>query len=321
MAEESEEKLEVVVEPDKIAGQTAETAGEKEESPVVEIVDDTPEEDKKHKRRPDGQEPDLPEDEEIAKYSESVQKRIKKLKYEFHEERRAKEEAQRQLDEAARIAKMAISSHEEMRKRYSQGEQVLVTEAKNRNEAELARAKELYKKAFESGDPDKLAESQVIIARLAAEQRDISAYRVTEPPQIEMPKPKQAPKPSQEAESWAKENEWFGKDHDMTNYALVLDERIKRQGVVPDSPEYYTALNAGLRREFPQRFKVEPDSSSTRDVSPPKKPGNVVAPTSRTQANSPRTITLTKSQADLARRLGISPEGYAKQLLKLEGNK
>lgn len=54
----------------------------------IDIVDDTPPEDRNRPRRPDGAEPDIPTDEEIEQYSANVQKRIKQLKYEFHEERR-----------------------------------------------------------------------------------------------------------------------------------------------------------------------------------------------------------------------------------------
>lgn len=320
MAEE--EKIEIEIEGDSPSQEPDKSAGT--ESPeakpladvAVEVKDDTPEKDKG--REPRKGDPEIPDDEEIKTYSESVQKRIKKLRFEFHEERRAKEAYQRQLDEAVRLARMATDSHEQLRKKYAVGEQVLVEQAKNRNEAELARARELYKAAFNSGDADKLTEAQEVIAKLAAERRDIDTYRPHEPPALQMPQPtQQAPRPSNRAAEWAAENSWFMKDQDMTNYALVVDERLKRQGVAPDSDDYYEKLNASLAREFPDRFK---NSSSQAEVSAPKKPGPVVAPTTRTQGNSPRKITLTKSQVDLARRLGISPEGYAKQLLKLEGN-
>ena len=70
----------------------------------IEVVDDTPEEDRGKPRRAEGAEPQIPNDEEIENYNENVQKRIKQLKYEFHEERRAKEEAARLHDEALRYA-------------------------------------------------------------------------------------------------------------------------------------------------------------------------------------------------------------------------
>ena len=70
----------------------------------IEIVDDTPEEDKGRARRAEGAEPDIPDDEELESYSEGVQKRLKKMKWEFHEERRAKEESERLKEEAVTYA-------------------------------------------------------------------------------------------------------------------------------------------------------------------------------------------------------------------------
>ena len=70
----------------------------------VDIIDDTPEQDKGKPRRAEDAEPQIPEDDEISNYSENVQKRIKQLKYEFHEERRAKEEAARLQEEAVGYA-------------------------------------------------------------------------------------------------------------------------------------------------------------------------------------------------------------------------
>jgi hypothetical protein len=71
-----------------------------EEDLKIEVIDDTPEED----RRPPKQEaPEAPVDDdsidaEITEYSKRAGDRINKIKYEYHEERRAKEAAERQAE-------------------------------------------------------------------------------------------------------------------------------------------------------------------------------------------------------------------------------
>ena len=90
----------------------------------VDIIDDTPEQDKGKPRRAEDAEPQIPEDDEISNYSENVQKRIKQLKYEFHEERRAKEEAARLQEEAVGYAKKLYEDNKKHRKTIQEGEGV-----------------------------------------------------------------------------------------------------------------------------------------------------------------------------------------------------
>ena len=80
---------------------------ETEESDIdLEIVDDTPEEDRG--RKPLDRNVDDPSDDEIAEYSDKVQKRMKELTHARHDERRAKESAMREKEEAIRIAQKLI---------------------------------------------------------------------------------------------------------------------------------------------------------------------------------------------------------------------
>jgi len=127
----------------------------------LEIVDDTPEEDRNKPRRADGAEPEIPSDDEIKNYSEGVQSRINKLKYEFHEERRAKEEAQRILDESVARTNHLMEQNKKLQEQLSKGQGQLVNQAKSRIEAELAQAKAAYKMAYESGDSDALTEANL----------------------------------------------------------------------------------------------------------------------------------------------------------------
>lgn len=318
MTEAADEKFEIeiaddnVAKPDTNAGGADADAG-KQAEPEVDVVDDTPEADKGRPRRPDGVEPDIPDDDEISKYTEGVQKRIKKLRYEYHEERRAKEERERQLQEAVRVAQTSFKAAEELRQKVYKAEQLLKEQADARIKAELDKAKDAYKKAFEAGDAEQAASAQEHIARLASEHRDLELYTPRAPQPGQQPPVMPAPTPDRKSQEWAQRNTWFMQDRHMTNYALALDERLKAEGVDPSSDDYFRRIDEGMRREFPNRF-----SDARESVTPQSRQGPPVAPGNRSPVNPPRKITLTKSQVELARRLGISPEGYAKQLMNLQ---
>ena len=155
------EELEQVVEEDAIEVELS------DDSEIeVEIADDTPEEDKGRPRRAPDAEADIPEDDDLEKHSDSVQKRIKKLKFEFHEERRRKEEAEREREAAVNYAESQKKEAERLRKNLSEGEGVLVNEAKARVASELNSAKRAYKEAYEAGDSDAVLEAQMALSKL-----------------------------------------------------------------------------------------------------------------------------------------------------------
>lgn len=291
----------------------------------LEIVDDTPEEDRGRPRRPEGAEPEVPDDDEIENYSDTVQKRIKKLKYEFHEERRRAEEAKRLQDEAIAQAKRATEEAERLRKMVDEGSTLLYSQAEGRVDAMLAQAKRDYKEAYELGDSDKLLEAQEKLANLQNEKFRISQYKQQPRPQPQaapqaqqpqQPQQPQAPKPSDRAVRWAQKNTWFQKDSRMTAYAFgVHEDLIRNQGVQPDSDEYYRQIDAEMRKMFPDNFEAAPDAGDT----PPRK-ATVVAPASRASAKKTRKVRLTQTQVALAKRLGLTNEQYAAQLMKEQGN-
>ena len=298
-----------------------ETKQQEETSFEVEIVDDRPEEDRVPKRKEDTQ-PKVEGDEDEAKnYSDKVQKRIKELKYEYHEERRAKEEASRLQEEALNYAKKLQKVNEELRKSLSDGESVLINQAKGRVDAQLEKAKIDYKEAYESGDPDKLADASAELARIQNEKYRVDTYTPPKQPEprVEQTKPipqqPQKPQVSQRALDWANENTWFNKDSRMTSYAFGVHEELVKKGVVGDSEEYYKEIDTEMRKVFPDKFDDVIEDEETQQ----SQTGNVVAPTKRS-AKKPRTVRLTSTQVNLARRLGLTKEQYAAQLMKDQGN-
>ena len=111
----------------------------------VEIIDDVPEEDKNKVRNEDAPKDNIPDDEEIKQYSKDVQKRLNKIKYEYHEERRLKEAAEREKEEAVTNLQKLLDENKKLRKTLDDGEGVLVEQAKKRVGAEIEAAKPMYK--------------------------------------------------------------------------------------------------------------------------------------------------------------------------------
>ena len=279
----------------------------------IEIVDDTPEEDRNRPRRAEGVEPDVPDDDEISSYSESVQKRIKKMRWEFHEERRAKEEAARLQEEAIKYAQQIKEENDKLRQSLNENEDVLVTQAKGRLESQISQAKSKMKEAHETGDTDALIEAQEQLTNLQNEKYRVDNYKPKkrEPAQEFQPQQLQIKKPPQEALDWADKNPWFGQDKRMTGFAYGVHEEVIANGVDVNSQEYYNQIDAAMRQAFPDKFEVAAEESAPQQ----RQTGNVVAPTSRT-SKKPRKVKLTPTAAALAKRLGLTPEQYAAQLMK-----
>jgi len=297
---------------------------EAEDKFEVEIEDDTPEQDRGKPRRAEGTEPEIPDDAELESYSEGVQKRIKKLKFEYHEERRRKEEAERIKEEAIRFAEAQKRELDAMRAKYVQGETLFVGEAKARVDVELERARAAYKTAYESGDADALVSAQEKLTELKAEKMRLDAYRPApqqQAPQAQQPKMPPIPEPDARAKQWLENNSWFGhkpgvNDLEMTALALGVHENLKNSGVAVGSEKYYAEIDAAVRRRFPERFGEE----EVEVKAPSRQTGSVVAPASRSVPTSRDKVRITASAAALAKRLGLTNEQYAAQVLKERNN-
>lgn len=287
----------------------------------IEVEDDTPEKDRNRPRRKEGEDPQIPEDDEIASYSEGVQKRIKRLKFEYHEERRAKEEYQRQLDQAAALTKKLLDDKRKMQEAIAKGEEILIESAKGKIESQLDLVKKAYKEAYEAGDTDGVIEAQERLAELKIQKATAEAYRpVYEPQEQEVPREQYqqvTPPPADpKAVDWAKKNTWFGRDKYMTDYAKHLHDRIVVfDRIDPRTDEYWDTLNSELRKKFPEQFDDAEDSES-RPTTQAKSKSPVVAPATRSNAVKPRTIKLTASEVALAKRLGLTVEQYAAEKMR-----
>jgi len=293
---------------------TVEVNMDSSEDIVVEVEDDTPEEDKGRPRRAKGEEADIPEDDDLEKHSESVQKRIKKLKFEFHEERRRKEEAEREREAAVQYAQNAKSEADKLRKNLYEGEGVLITQAKARNESELSQAKAAYKQAYDAGDSDAVIEAQSAMVKLQTEADRIENWkpRSAEAPEQPAPAPRpRAPEPDKKAQEWVSRNPWFTEDKAMERYAMLVHQELVEEGVDSSSDTYYSRIDVAMRQRYPDRF-----DDVEEDRKPQRQAGSVVAPSGRNTATSRNTVKLTSSEAAIAKRLGVSLKDYAAQKLK-----
>jgi hypothetical protein len=277
----------------------------------LDIVDDTPPEDRNRTPLPDDIKEQLDSEEETEEYSEKVKQRIAQMKKAWHDERRAKEAALRERDEAARIAQMAYQERQQYQKHLEANESWALGHARERAKLMLEQAKDKYKEAYDSGDSDAVIAAQEVLQRAISDFDKVTSYV---PPKRQAPlQPQPNPVYNQQpptqvdekTKQWAQKNSWFGKDDEMTSFALGVHQRLVKEGVSPVSDEYYERLDARLREVFPQLRNT-----------PASRRQSVVAPVGRSPKST--RITLSKSQVAVARKLGITPEQYAKELAKLE---
>ena len=275
----------------------------------VEIVDDTPKEDR---GRTVSEPPEDVTDEELEDYSDKVRKRIKHFSKGYHDERRAKETALREREELERYTQQLLAENSGLKESQTKSQTVLLDQAKRGAAGELEAAKREYKEAYEAGDSDAVVEAQdkLTTAKIKADRLgniQIPALQEDQETVEQDNIQPAAPVPVDErANEWAKVNSWFGSDDEMTSYVLGLHNKLVKSGVDPQSDDYYETIDARMRKVFPENFEGE-------DVERPlKRQANVVAPATR--STSPKKVRLTQTQVNLAKRLGVTLEDYAKQV-------
>jgi hypothetical protein len=279
--------------------------------PEIEVVDDTPPEDRG--RKPMDEPPKDVTDEELSKYDESVQKRIKHFTKGYHEERRAKESAEREKDEALRLAQAVLAENKKLKGSVNQNQTALLEQAKKVVSGEVEAAKRMYREAYEAGDTDKLVEAQEALTHAKIRADKVNNFRpaplqVDETPvQIEQ-QPTRAAPVDDKLLAWQDKNQWFGSNKRMTAYALGLHEELVSEGIPSGSDEYYRRINTDIRERFSDQFGAD----ESVDAKPQRTKSNNVAPATRSTA--PRKIVLTQTQVNLAKRLGVPLELYARKV-------
>ena len=248
-------------------------------------------------------------DDELEDYSDKVRKRIQHFSKGYHDERRAKEEAHRQSQELERVTQQLMEENKKLKGNVNKNQTALLEQAKKNASIESDNAKRAYKEAYESGDSDAVLDAQDKLTNAKLKSERLANFKLPPLQETETPVQKEveqlapAVKVDERAADWQKTNSWFGDDDEMTSLALGLHNKLVKQGVSPQSDEYYESIDTRMRQVFPDNFE---------DAEPKRKKTQVVAPATR--STSPRKVTLTRTQVQIAKRLGLTPEQYAKQV-------
>ena len=331
MAEEQKKddfEFEVEGEEKEVAAPQQETKEAKGKPEVdIEVQDDTPEEDRGRTPLPKEIVEELEAD-ELEDYSDKVKIRLKQMKKVWHDERRAKEAAFREQQEAITFAQQTIEENKRLKSRLSEGEKSFLDTARGAAELEMEMAKRAYKEAYEAGDSDKVVEAQAKLSEVNFKLQRIKDYRPSlQTPEIEVngnqQQQVQVPRPDQKTLAWQERNTWFGVDEEMTSLALGLHQKLEKQygkGFV-GTDEYWDRVDTTIRKRFPEQFEeeeVKTTNGGGKPVTRTDRPATVVAPASR--STSSKKIVLKQSQLNIAKRLGLTPEQYAREYAKTMEN-
>lgn len=260
-------------------------------------------------------------DDEIEKYDEKVKKRIADLQSGFHNERRRAEEASREKEEALAFAQSIAEENKKLKGSLNVGQTALLEQAKKVVSNEVDDAKRRYKSAYESGDSDALVEAQELLTSAKIKMDRVNNFKpalqneendVKIAPREVIRQPQADPK----AAKWQNENSWFGSDDEMTSFALGLHTKLIKNGIDPNSDEYYSKINSRIRQVFPENFGLDDNETEVQvNQSAPRQKSNVVAPATRSTSSSK--IRLTPFQVTMAKKFGVSHELMAQKIAEL----
>jgi len=295
----------------------------------VVIEDDTPVEDQGRKPADPEQVKKLEvEVDDLDKYSKEAKDKLIKMKRVWNDERRRADAAQREQQAAIDAAQRLMEENKRIKEMLTKGEAEYKAAVTTTSEVQYEMAKRAYKEAYDAGDSEKLMEAQAALTKAQIQLESAKNFKL--PPLQEdkfdvqtSQQYQNAPQQDKKLVNWQNRNTWFGQDGEMTAAALGLHEKLKRQGMQIGSDEYYATLDKTMRKRFPESFdedieppEVEVEEAAQKADTPKAKPATVVAPATRSTA--PKKIRLKQSQVAIAKKLGLTPEQYVRELMKLE---
>jgi hypothetical protein len=293
---------------------------EAEDKPEIEIIDDTPEEDRGREPMPKEIVEEFEKD-ELEDYSEKVKIRLKQAKKLWHDERREKEREAREKAEALATAQRLLEENRKLKAMLSSGEVSLLDSYKQSANYEVEAAKRAYREAYELGDPDKIVEAQEKLVQATYKLNQLNSYKPTLQAEERVVDNYQelakVPQIDPKTLAWQERNTWYGTDAEMTASALGLHQKLvqERGPQFAGTDEYWAIIDKTMRRRFPEYFGEE-EAVGTNPASRESKAPTVVAPASRSRSS--KKIVLKQSQLAIAKKLGLTPEQYARELMKIE---
>ena len=258
---------------------------------------------------------DTASEEEMGDYGKKVQSRIDKLTKRLRE-------SERREQAAIQFAQGVQSESEQLKQKTTNLDRGYIAEYEQRVKAETEDTKAKLKTAMDAGDADAVIAAQQDLARLAVEserakltiaQRERMAraaqspaaqqYQQQQQQFVQQPAQQQpAPPPDPQAEEWAEQNEWFGKDEPMTLTAFSIHRNLVDEGVDPSSKSYYNELDKRMKDNFPHKFQESTPSQTVASVNRGSAPAKA----------RKGTVRLTPSQVAIAKKLGVPLSEYAK---------
>lgn len=285
------------------------------EAMKLEVVDDTPEVDRN--RTPLDKAPADVTDAELERYADPrLKDRLSRLGKGYHEERRAKEAAARERDEAVRMAQAVVEENRKLQGSLANNQTALIDQAKKLVGSELESAKRELKDAQEAFDTEGAVAAQERLMAAKIREERVNNFRPTPLQPVEdVVQTRQQAEPTASVDpktrEWTEQNPWFGSNRKMTAYALSLHEDLVEAGVPVTSDAYYAAINEDVKKRFPEAFSgASADAPTTQ-----RQKTNVVAPATRSTAV--QKVVLTQTQVALAKRLGVPLEAYARKVAEL----
>ena len=307
---------------------------EHEDKLEIEIEDDTPEDDR-------GRTPSDPEKvkklevevDDLDKYSKDAKDKLIRMKRVWNDERRAREAAEREQQAAIEAVQRLYAENQRIKTLVNSKAEEYQESLKETAKIRLKAAKRAFKDAYEAGDSEAMAEAQEEMTKYQVELDGIKKGKVkkslqddfgdVQPQQQNQYVPQaapQVPRPDNRVMEWQDENRWFGRNKAMTATALGIHEELKDEhgDTFIGTEKYYAELDKTMRRRFPDYFEEESTEAEAEPKAdkPKAKPATVVA--SATRSTSPKRVRLKQSQVVLAKKLGLTPEQYVRELLKLE---